>query len=168
MPVDGKVAEHSDLGDAVHAFLAADLPGLSPQTRHALAARLLASVNLTGNVRPEALLDASDRFRAVADARWPGAIWHREIPVTAFVPTPQGPRRLSGSIDLLLETTEGYVIIDHKTFPGTTEPAWRKKCSELAPQLAAYAAALRSVPGGKVAGAWFHMPLGGGMLEVLL
>jgi len=56
---------------------------------------------------------------------------HRELPVFSRI----GDQRASGRVDLLLETAEGFVIIDHKTFPGASD-TWVEKASEYAPQLA--------------------------------
>ena len=75
---------------------------------------------------------------------------------------------MSGIVDLLLETNDGLVIVDHKTFPGIGEGAWRKKALEVAKQLVVYAHVLQSVPGMKVLGAWVHLPMGGGMVEVVV
>ena len=77
-----------------------------------------------------------------------------------------GDRRVAGIIDLLLETPKGYVIFDHKTFPGRGEAAWRAKVVEFLPQFAAYAAALRKREGTSVLAAWVHLPAGGAMVEV--
>ena len=130
------------------------------------AKRLVVAAGLIGVVRPDALVEASDRLRVFVDSRWPGAIWHREVPIEAFIMTPHGVRRVGGTIDLLLETDAGSIIVDHKTFPGPTEAAWRMKVVEFLPQMAAYAEALRRVPGERMAGCWVHLPLGGGMVEV--
>jgi ATP-dependent exoDNAse (exonuclease V) beta subunit len=165
MPIDDKVAEFDVLGDAVHAFLAADVEGLSEEERLECARRLVAAAGLTGTVRPEALVGAGDRLRAFVDARWPGAKWLREVPIEAAISTPQGERRVNGSIDLLLDTSDGYVIVDHKTFPGTTEGAWRKKVVQFLPQLAAYRETCSRLAGKRVLGCWVHFPAGGGMVE---
>ncbi|HMJ53765.1 MAG TPA: UvrD-helicase domain-containing protein [Polyangiaceae bacterium] len=167
MPIDAKTAAYDVLGDAVHGFLAADGDGLASIERHARAHRLIVAAGLIGIVRPERLVEAADRLRVFVEARWPGATWHREIPIEAMIASPRGARRVSGTIDLLLETRDGYVIIDHKTFPGTTEAAWRAKTVEFLPQLAAYAEALRRVAGKGVIGCWVHLPVGGGMVEVI-
>ena len=54
------------LGDAVHAFLAADR---QPATGAAMAARLLSAHGVSGAVAPASLLRASDALRAFLDAR---------------------------------------------------------------------------------------------------
>jgi ATP-dependent exoDNAse (exonuclease V) beta subunit len=167
MPLDAKVAEHNVLGDAVHAFFATDVDGLTGNERVDRARRLLASVDLVGVVRPDALVDASDRLRAFVEQRWPGAIWHREVAVDTYVPTDAGERRVSGVIDLLLQTRDGYVIFDHKTFPARSEAAWRTKVAEFLPQFAAYAEALQRT-GQTVTAGWVHLPIGGGMVEALI
>jgi hypothetical protein len=166
MPIDGKVAESDKLGDAVHAFFATDVDGLNADERVDRARRLFASAGLVGLVRPDALVEASDRLRVFVEQRWPKAVWHREVFVDALVPTAQGERRVSGIIDLLLETPNGYVIFDHKTFPARSEAAWRGKVAEFLPQFAAYAAALRSQGARVMTASWVHLPAGGGMVEV--
>jgi ATP-dependent exoDNAse (exonuclease V) beta subunit len=88
------------------------------------------------------------------------------VPIEVCLDTQQGARRVSGTIDLLLDTHDGYVLIDHKTFPGASAGAWRKKTLEFLPQLAAYIAALRMVPEARVIGCWVHLPVGGGMVEL--
>jgi ATP-dependent exoDNAse (exonuclease V) beta subunit len=154
------------LGNAVHAFLAADVGAGEEEERLACAKRLLGGAGMSGLVQPESLLEASSQFQGWVAARWPGAHWRREVPIDAFIPSAAGERRLSGIIDLLLETDDGCVIVDHKTFPGSTEGAWRARCAKFAPQLMAYAEALRRVEGKRVLGCWIHLPVGGGMVEI--
>jgi ATP-dependent exoDNAse (exonuclease V) beta subunit len=167
MPIHGKVAEYNVLGDVVHAFFATDVEGVSAEERVARARRLLASVDLLQAVSAEALVEAGDRLRGFVEERWPGAVWHREVAIEARVETARGDRRVTGIIDLLLETPNGYVLFDHKTFPGRGEAAWRAKVEEFLPQFAAYAAALRMRGAEtRVLSAWVHLPAGGGMVEV--
>ncbi len=172
-PLPGAVAalrqkhvSYDVLGNAVHAFLAADTEELPEKERTQRASHLLAAAGLAGEMHPETLLGAGDRLRAFVRERWRDAVWHREVPIEALVDTSQGARRVGGVIDLLLETAEGYVIVDHKTFPGMGEGALRKKTREFLPQLAAYTEALRRVPGARVTGCWVHYPLSGAMVEL--
>jgi hypothetical protein len=156
------------LGNAVHAFLAADVEGLDAGLRLERAGGLLESAGLMRVVSAEALGAAGDALRSWVNARWPDAIWHREVPIEQTIASGQGERRVSGIIDLLLETPTGYVIVDHKTFPAKAESAWRAKCAGFVPQLAAYALVLDAVSEKKTVGAWVHLPVGGGMVEVVL
>lgn len=166
MPLDAKVAEHSVLGDAVHAFFATDVDGLTADERASRARGLLASAGLASVLRPEALVEASDRLRGFIDQRWPGAVWRREVALDARVTTTAGERRVAGIINLLLETPEGFVIFDHKTFPGRGEAAWRAKVVEFLPQFAAYAAALGRCRSGAIRAAWLHLPVSGALVEL--
>lgn len=152
------------VGAAVHAFLAADRPGLSDAVRLSRATRLLDAANLRRLLAPDALVKASDDLRRFIDARWPAAAWHREIPITSVIATPAGTRRIAGVIDLLLETTAGMVVLDYKSFPGGAI-AWTDKARELAPQLAAYARALE-LAGKPVTETWLVFPVAAGAVRV--
>lgn len=162
-----KSYDYGALGTATHAFFAADVEGLAAEKRVHCAERLLSAAGMTGQVRGDSLVKASDALRAWVDSRWPGAVWHRELPVEARVASEHGERRVVGIVDLLLETAEGVVIVDHKTFPGASEASWRKKALEVASQLVVYAHVLREA-GEKVLGVWVHLPMGGGTVELRL
>jgi hypothetical protein len=153
-------------GRATHAFFAADGDGLGPGERLARAVRILERASLEGHIAPDWLLSASDSLRAFLAARWPGAATEREVPITAFLPTPHGRRRIDGVIDLLVETERDVVVIDHKSFPAWSAYAARDRARELATQLVAYGQAL-SLLGRRVASLWFHFPFAGLMVEVV-
>jgi ATP-dependent exoDNAse (exonuclease V) beta subunit len=152
------------VGSALHAFLAADLPELSQQARTATAERLLAAGGLLDLLSPDGLTQAGDKLRSWLDSRFPRAVWHREILITAAIATPLGARRVKGAIDLLLETAEGVVLIDHKSYPGARD-TWPLKAAEFAPQLAAYTEALR-LAGKPVLEIWIHFTVGGGAVRL--
>ncbi|MCC6526468.1 MAG: PD-(D/E)XK nuclease family protein, partial [Polyangiaceae bacterium] len=153
------------IGTAVHAFLAADVRERPADARVAMARRLLEAAELAAALRPEALVAASDALAAFVATRFPGARWRREGPLAAVLDLPGGPRRVEGVLDLLLETPEGVVVIDHKSYPGAPS-TWEKKALEHAPQLAAYAHALRMVEAVTVRACFVHFTLGGGMVEL--
>ena len=115
------------------------MPGLTRESRLARAERLLAEQEVLGVLRPEALLNAGNQLRVWVDATWPGATWHREVPVSAVVAGEGGgARRVVGTIDLVLITKEGAVIVDHKSYPGSPS-TWSAKARAFVPQMAAYA-----------------------------
>jgi ATP-dependent helicase/nuclease subunit A len=152
------------VGNTLHAFLAADLFELDRAQRLEHAQRLLVAADLPGLLAPEALVQAGDNLRKWVASRWPNAIWHREIPITAAIVTPDGTRRITGTIDLLLETLDGVVIIDHKSYPGP-EATWSEKAQDFAPQIAAYAEALR-MAGKRVVGQWVSFAVSGGVVRL--
>ncbi len=166
LAVTGEVAAWDVLGTAVHAFFAADVEGLTEEERVGRARRLIAGAGLVGTVGAGDLVAAGDRLRGFVKERWPGARWQREVVVVAGVPRTRGARRVAGIVDLLLETGEGLVIFDHKTFPGGVEYAWRGKLEEFRAQFATYAEALCAVGRQQVISAWVHLPAGGGVVEL--
>lgn len=121
------------LGEAVHGFLGADSIDRPLAQREAMAKEALDRWGVGGALLPASLIEASKRLDCFITDRWPGAKQHRELPVFSRI----GDQRASGRIDLLLETAEGFVIIDHKAFPGTPD-TWVEKAKEFSPQLALY------------------------------
>ncbi|HVW27364.1 MAG TPA: PD-(D/E)XK nuclease family protein [Polyangiaceae bacterium] len=152
------------VGDTLHGFLAADIPGLPPQLRLDIARRLLVSSGLLTVLTPESLVQSGDSLRSWVDARWPGAIWQREVSIDAIVATSRGRRRIRGTIDLLLDTPRGAVIIDHKTYPGAMN-TWSDRAATFAPQLAAYSEALRAA-GRTVSECWVSFAVAGGVVRL--
>lgn len=153
------------VGRALHAFLAADLPELDPKERLAIAERLIAAADLASTLAPEAFLRAGDNLRAWVDSRWPGAFWHREVPITGVFSTATGRRRIEGTVDLLVECPDGVVLVDHKSYPGGRD-TWPAKAAEYAPQLATYAEALR-LAGKRVLEQWVSFAVAGGAVRLI-
>ena len=108
-------------------------------------------------LQPEALLAMADALYAFAGQRWPGAIWHREVPVRVRMGAGGDARRVNGTIDLLLETPEAYVVIDHKTFGDPREAALRAEAEKYLGQLAAYGEAIAAMSGKRVGECWLHL-----------
>jgi ATP-dependent helicase/nuclease subunit A len=160
-PLRGGV-EMGPLGDAVHAFLAADRPGAD---REAMAARLLAAHGVAGALAPSSLVRASDALAAFLAARFPGAVARREWPVRARLRDRGAPRLLQGEVDLFLELPSGFVLVDHKSFPGG-DAERDARVVEHAAQLALYAFVLARALGKPLLAAFIHLPVRGELVEV--
>jgi ATP-dependent exoDNAse (exonuclease V) beta subunit len=143
----------------VHTYLAAAL-GPSGGNEQ-LAEEVLTRWGVTGCLRAKDLVAAAERLRTWADAQFPGARWHRELPL--FLRQPDGSV-LRGAADLVLETEAEWILVDHKSFPGTREQAEGRALGH-AGQLRAYAEALRAVANKGVRG-FIHLPVTGQMVEV--
>ncbi|HTT69678.1 MAG TPA: UvrD-helicase domain-containing protein, partial [Anaeromyxobacteraceae bacterium] len=156
--------EMATVGDAVHAFLAADA-GEDPQERRAMAARLLAAHGVESALDPTALLEISTALRTFLEARHPGAVWRREWPVRARLGG-RIPRLLVGEVDLLLELPDAFVVVDHKTFPGSEVERDRRLEEAWAPQLGWYAEALRRALKKPLLAAYVHLPVRNEVIEV--
>jgi ATP-dependent exoDNAse (exonuclease V) beta subunit len=149
------------LGEAMHAFYAADRPEFDPQYRLNLAAEVINRWACSAWIRPESLVQSADTLSTWAQGTYPQAIWKREVPIMHRL---QNGTQVFGFIDLLLETDKEQVIIDHKAFPGSMEEA-RKKTQEYVEQLAAYEQCLREVGSGAVV-SYVHYPVVGCVVGV--
>jgi ATP-dependent helicase/nuclease subunit A len=159
IPLTG-TADMQRVGDAVHAILAADDPSRPPEARIALVREVLARWSVT-QVDPAAVIAGADRLEAFNAARWPGARIRREVPVFARI----DGQLVSGRIDLLVETEDGFAVIDHKSFPGGPHE-WETHSLGHGPQLALYAKAIEVASGKPCRELWIHMVLGGRVLKV--
>ena len=72
------------------------------------------------------------------------------------------PSRLAS---LSIETAQGFVVIDHKSFPGSADAAL-SKAKAFSGQLQAYADAVHASSGKPVVSMWIHFPVLGMMAEV--
>ena len=155
--------ESDALGEAIHGFLAVDRPGLSESAREELAVALLERWDVREALEPAALLEASGALRRWIDARWPGAVWRREWPV--FHRLTDGSL-LRGFADLVLETAdEGFVVIDHKSFPGSSARAV-ERARTYGGQVQGYVDAVAAATGRRPAGAFVHLPVSGVVVGV--
>ncbi len=159
LPISGAVDENV-LGDALHAIFAAEF--VNPQHPERLVAieRILRAYSLDQNIkRRRCRSDMLDRFAALLDKLFqPKTI----LVETPFLSVNSHGQRTSGYIDLLLETSKGAVIIDHKSFLGRSAD-WPAKALSYSGQLAAYRDARRNQA---IASAWIHFAAGGGLVQV--
>lgn len=150
------------LGDAVHAFLAADR---WKGDRDTVAARLLQSYGVIGAVAPTSLVRASDALRAFLDGRFPGAAWRREWPVRARIADRGHPRLVQGEVDLLLERPDGFVLVDHKSFPGNDRERDERVIAYSA-QLGLYAFVLERALRKPLLASFINLPIRGEIVEL--
>ncbi len=152
--------EMRTVGDCVHAFLTVDDNSLDLNSRIELASRVVAGFNID-TVAREALPVMSDRLQSFLNAQYPGAETRSEMPVSGNLRN----RRVKGTIDMLLETDAGFVIIDHKTFPGRFEE-WEARAITYAPQLALYRYMVEQATGKPVIAQYIHMPVVGAIIKL--
>lgn len=161
MALNGK-PDMAEIGNAIHGFLAADRADWKREKRLALAAEILQRGGVAGAVTPEALVAAADNLELWLAAKWPGALRHREWPVLMRL---VDGSMLNGTADLVLETAAGFVVIDHKSFPGDQAQAITR-AGEHAGQLAAYAGAVAAATGKPVKAMYIHLPVSGNVIPV--
>lgn len=64
---------------------------------------------------------------------------------------------------MLIETPDGFVIVDHKTYSGKDA---LERTRQYAPQLFAYRRAVEAASGRKVASLLLHLPICGKVVEI--
>jgi ATP-dependent helicase/nuclease subunit A len=148
------------LGDCVHNFLAVDGADDGRASRMEVADRIRRLWQIE-QITSENMLLMSDRLIKFLEERFGRHECHRECPVTGRI----GLQRLRGTIDLLVETSDSFHIIDHKTFPGAMDQ-WADKALSFKPQLNAYRDGLKQASAKPVVSLLIHLPIIGKVLDI--
>lgn len=155
-------ADFSQLGNALHACLGADLAA-------PLASLSESEVNaiLVRHKVDQDVSTAEVRRQLIAVREWLGRRWHNarlhvELPVTQILSTGQ---ILSGRIDLLVETELGWILIDHKA-TGHSSHQWDALAASYGGQLAAYRAAIETATRKPVIECWLLFPVAGSAVRI--
>lgn len=153
-----KPDEYDLLGNAFHGFFA-----LNPQTdQKQVAERLLANWQQQNAVKPETVVTACQRLYDWVKSEFPGSSVTCEVPMTW---RNNHGQLFQGFIDMLIDTGDGYVIIDHKT---TIKPDPLAEAASHAAQLEIYRNAVEKATSKKVSKTIIHFPLMGKCVEVFL
>jgi len=152
--------EMDALGSAIHAYLATDYGRLTDEQRLELAQSIMKSWKVELAVDSSEVVAAGQRLTGFLDQHYLGYQAFREWPMS--LRNEEG-QLMQGWIDLLLEMPDGYVIIDHKSYPGQDSEERAKKH---APQLRAYKEAVEKATGRPVIDTLLHLPISGLMLRL--
>jgi ATP-dependent exoDNAse (exonuclease V) beta subunit len=152
----------SDLGTAVHGCLAASFTDAGTPINEVHIHRLLAAHQVDAYLDASDLLGQIQAFHGWIASRWPGCRPLAEVPLLTSLPNGQ---ILNGRIDLLLETHDGFVLIDHKSSPVGSDQHG-KLALEYGGQLDAYARNTTAVTGRPVLEQWLFLPVAGVGLRI--
>ncbi len=150
------------LGNAIHACIATAFSDPAAPLDDTRAARILSAFELKGAVDPAALVRQISALDRWISSRWPDCRRHAEIPIEAVLPNGQV---MHGRIDLLLETSKGWVLLDHKANPAPRD-RWDQVAVEHGGQLSVYADALMRVTSRLVTETWIFLPVAAGAIRV--
>jgi ATP-dependent helicase/nuclease subunit A len=153
IPLKAKV-DMAALGSAVHNSIAFCLVASTAVTAEALA-NILARWRVGAAVDPAAVLAQAHALIRWLDSKWLGARLWTEVPVEVKLRSGQIVR---GQIDLLVELTEGWVLVDHKADPRSAADGNRLAEAHGA-QLDAYADAVLEATGRAVVERWLFLPV---------
>jgi ATP-dependent exoDNAse (exonuclease V) beta subunit len=150
------------IGSALHRVIAAEL--VEPDRADALARAqtILAAGGAAPYVDADAALACARRFRAFVDERLAPLRIVAEWPAAHALDNGQTMR---GWFDVLVETADGWVVIDHKSSPRPRRD-WIAEALEHSGQLACYRAMIAASGNSLAPSAWIHFPVGGGMLRL--
>jgi ATP-dependent helicase/nuclease subunit A len=153
--------EDTDLGDAIHAIFAAEFNHPNHPKRAATAERILKEFGCDQSVWLEDVLRAVDVFREDVEKKFKPKQILVEVPFSFRNPAGQS---VSGFIDLLVETAQGWVVIDYKSFQGQ-KADWEAKALSYSGQLDCYRQALAAMD-MKAESLWIYFALGGGLVRI--
>ena len=151
------------LGNALHNILAADLIDPEHAGRSEVIEGVLRRHGLTNSLQSDEVAAYTAGFRSRLVEEFNPSNMLAEWPISLLLDNGQ---RMQGWIDLLLETEDGYIIIDHKSFPGGSSK-WSQKALSYSGQLEAYRQAVKKATQRPVINQWVHFSVGGGLVEVV-
>lgn len=157
-----RVKDRALLGDAVHACIAAHFNSKSGGIKLECVSAILKRMGL------DEMVDGRELHRQVIAVggwvrdTWKGARSFVESPVQEITGDGQV---VVGRMDLLVDTADGWVLMDHKSAAAMGTIA-EGKLAEYGGQLAAYGEALMRVTGKSVLAGWIVMPVAGKALRI--
>jgi ATP-dependent exoDNAse (exonuclease V) beta subunit len=154
-------ASWDKVGSAIHGYLALPLAEMDASVRRGAAQQLLHRWGVASVVEPSVVVEAGERMLTFFDQHYPGAMFTTEQSVAWRNADNQ---LMEGWIDLLLETPGGYVLVDHKSYPGT-DPVGHIKDRYIG-QMRGYAEAIKAITGRPVVEMLIHMPALGKIFRI--
>ena len=156
------VDDMSILGTAIHACFALAFADTSKEITHEAIERILNGYGVSEQVSASGVLKQVQALFGWIEARWGTVEAYAEYPVQAVLPNGQITQ---GRIDLLLRTTKGWILIDHKSSPLGAEH-WEKLAKEYAAQMASYGQGVSMATGVDVIEYWLFLPVSGGAVRL--
>lgn len=150
----------ADLGTALHHCIARS--GVLGKVEQTEISNILSNWGVGTSVNNEAVVAQLAAFREWCGERWPGCPTFAEVSIEAN--RPDGTR-VRGRIDFLVQSPEGWILVDHKSNPGGSERD-ESLALQHGPQLAGYAEALAVATGVSVVEQWIYLPVAARALRI--
>ena len=161
-----RVVVHGDdmtlIGRALHAVIAAELVNGDCSDAAVRAREILRGFGAEYFVDPEAAVACAKRLRSFIAERLKPIRILAEYPVAQVLSSGQTMR---GWIDVLVETADGWVVIDHKSSP-RPKSEWATEAVAHSGQIACYRAMIEATGARVAPSAWIHFPISGGMIRL--
>jgi len=149
------------LGAAIHALIATQLINKAVDPR-LLAEKVLTSYAVTEHISIDDALSCVTRFKDFIDHELKAISTQVEYPIEYQLPNGQ---TASGWIDALVETEQGYIIVDHKSNPQSSA-SQQEIALKYSGQLALYKDAVEAATNKPVVGCWIHFAITSGAVSI--
>lgn len=152
----------ADVGTGLHAVIAAELVNPLPSIQAVnRAAELLAGHGAAELLEAHDAIAIARRFKSCLVHRLHATSIEVEVPIVHAL---DDGRVVRGFVDVLAETADGWLVVDHKSSP-QPRSQWPEEARQYSGQLATYEAALTAA-GRTVAKCFVHFAVTGGLVEV--
>ena len=152
----------ADVGNGLHAVIAAELVNPLPRAKARRRARaLLESFGVADRVDDTDAVAIARRFARHLEDRLGATRFDVEVPVSHVR---DDGRVVRGFVDVVAKTAQGWLVIDHKSTPAPRS-AWADEALRHAGQLGAYRDALLGA-GRDVAGCYVHFAVTGAFVRI--
>jgi ATP-dependent helicase/nuclease subunit A len=158
----GSKVDWTTVGHAVHATMALAFVDTTTLVKAEDVAQILAGYSLSAHVSDKALADQANTVVQWVHQQWPNCRTLPEWPVKALLPSGQ---ILNGRIDLLVDAGTHWVLIDHKSNPGSSS-SWPELANKYGGQLLSYKEAIELATGKEVKEIWLVLPVSGGAISI--
>jgi ATP-dependent exoDNAse (exonuclease V) beta subunit len=149
------------LGEAIHALIGTQLIN-NPDNPRVLAECVLDSYEVSEHISIEDALICVSRLKDFVEQRLKPTNIYVEYPIEYQLSNGQSA---SGWIDLLIETDEGYIIVDHKSNPQSRNE-WEMVALKYSGQLGFYKEAVEALTSQPVLECWVHFAVTGGVVRL--
>ncbi|NOU14060.1 MAG: UvrD-helicase domain-containing protein [Methylococcaceae bacterium] len=161
MPVKSG-SDMTQLGNAIHACLALSFTDLKQVVEINEVERILQGFGVADCITATSIVNQTQALHDWIAKRWPEANPIAEYPVQQILESGQV---LNGRLDLILDTHEGWILIDHKSSQLAPEN-WGNLALEYGSQLAAYRTAIETASNQPVLQSWIFLPVAGGAIQL--
>ena len=148
------------IGNALHQCIALVInnPDIAPSIIEEILAK-----SMVQQISAEAIIMQSKCLLNWIHLKYPAARVHTEFPFLRYL---KNGSLQQGSIDLVVETDDGWIVIDHKSNP-QPKYEWEMIAAKHSGQLNDYREALISLSGKAVLAMMIHFSVSGGLVEVI-
>ena len=146
----------------MHKLITAEIINPSHKDAQLTAKQVLESHGVAENIDSNAAVTYAQHFiKYINEAFKPNRIF-TEYPVTHVLDNGQV---IKGWIDVLIETGDGWVIVDHK-FTAQPESKLENEALKYSGQIMAYKQAVEAATSKEVTSCWINFPLAGILFEL--